>query len=144
MIVFNFRAVVCGSVLLGGMTVLAQSPSKSPASPQSGSSTDPRNAEDDSKARAHSLACSYMPNPPYTKEAKAAKFQGAVRVDVIIRPEGNLTDLRIMNPAGMGLDESVLQTLKTWKCKAAIGPEGKPLPTRVTIEINFRLTTEKH
>ncbi len=47
--------------------------------------------------------------------------------------------MRILKSPGMGLDESVLKTLKKWKCTPVIGPKGKPVPVIVPFEVNFRL-----
>jgi TonB family protein len=82
--------------------------------------------------------CYYMPNPHYSKRAKKAKFQGAVRVDAIILPDESVTNPRILESPGLDLDESILTTMKTWKCHPAT-TDGKPVPTRVQFEINFRL-----
>jgi hypothetical protein len=47
--------------------------------------------------------------------------------------------LKLIKSPGLGLDENTLTTLKTWRCKAATGPSGKPVATIVTFEVNFRL-----
>ena len=83
-------------------------------------------------------SCSYMPRPPYSKEAKAAKYQGTVLVEGIVTLDGRITNLRVLKSPGLGLEESVLKTLKTWKCKPATH-EGKPVPTLTPFEITFRL-----
>jgi hypothetical protein len=38
-----------------------------------------------------------------------------------------------------GLDESVLQSLRTWKFKPA-PKKGKPVPAKVLVQVNFRLS----
>jgi TonB family protein len=86
-----------------------------------------------------SPSCYYMPKPPYTKEAKAAKVEGVVIVEGVITLDGKIEQIRIVKSPGMGLPESVLKTMKKWKCSPAVGPSGKPVPTLVTFEINFRL-----
>ena len=83
--------------------------------------------------------CTYMPSPHYTKEAKKAKVKGVVLVEGVVGLDGRITNLRVVKALGYGLDESALKTLKTWKCDPAIGPNGKPVPTLVPFEINFRL-----
>jgi periplasmic protein TonB len=83
-------------------------------------------------------SCYYMPHPPYTKEARDAKFQGTVLVQGIVTFDERLTSLRIVKSPGLGLSESVLTTLKKWKCKPATH-DGKPVAALVSIEITFRL-----
>ena len=79
-----------------------------------------------------------MPDPPYSKEAKAAKYEGTLVAEGIVTVGGRITNLRILKSPGLGLDESVLKTLKTWKCKPATH-EGKPVAALVPFEITFRL-----
>jgi len=84
-------------------------------------------------------SCFYMPNPPYSEEARKAKYSGIVLVEAIVNLDGHLSNMRLIKSPGLGLDENTLNTLKTWRCKAATGPSGKPVATIVTFEVNFRL-----
>jgi TonB family protein len=83
--------------------------------------------------------CYFMPSPHYSKQAKKARFQGVVVAEAVIMPEGNIINIRIKKSPGMGLDESVLKTMTTWKCKPAIGPNGNPVAVLVNFELNFHL-----
>jgi len=80
-----------------------------------------------------------MPLPPYTKEAKAAKYRGTVIAQGTVTLDGRVTNITIVKSPGLGLDESVIKTMKRWKCTPAIGPNGKPVPTQIPFLINFRL-----
>lgn len=82
--------------------------------------------------------CTYMPSPHYTKEAKKAKVKGVMLVEGMVGL-GRNHNLRVVKALVYGLDESALKTLNTWKCDPAIGPNGKPVPTLVPFEMNFRL-----
>ena len=84
-------------------------------------------------------SCFYMPNPPYTKEARDAKFSGSVLVEGIVGLDGKITNLRILKSPGLGLDDQIIRTLKTWRCRPANGPNGKPVPVIVPFQVNFRL-----
>jgi TonB family protein len=86
------------------------------------------------------VQCSYMPSPPYTKEARDAKFQGAVFVGGTVMVDGRVTDLKIFKSPGMELDDVVLNTLRTWKCIPATH-DGKQVPTKVVFKIDFRLNS---
>jgi outer membrane biosynthesis protein TonB len=57
----------------------------------------------------------------------------------VVNLDGHLSNLKLIKSPGLGLDENTITTLKTWRCKAANGPGGKPIPTIVTFEVNFRL-----
>jgi len=71
-----------------------------------------------------------------TKEAKAAKFHGAVLAGAVVELDGKLTNIRVFKGPGLGLDESVINTLKTWKCKAAT-KDGKPVVTETPFQFTF-------
>jgi protein TonB len=83
--------------------------------------------------------CFYQPPPEYSDEARKVKYQGAVVVEGIIGLEGKISNIRIIKGVGMGLDENAVAAVKTWRCKPAVGPNGKPVPTIVPIEVTFRL-----
>lgn len=84
-------------------------------------------------------ACFYSPQPPYSDEARKAKYSGTVLVDAIVTVDGRVNPLRVVKSPGLGLDDSVITTLKTWRCKPAIGPSGKPVTVSVPFEVTFRL-----
>ncbi len=84
-------------------------------------------------------SCFYMPNPPYSEEARKAKYSGNVLVEAVVNLDGHLSNLKLIKTPGLGLDDNTITTLKTWRCKPSIGPSGKPVPVIVTFEVNFRL-----
>lgn len=84
-------------------------------------------------------SCYYMPNPPYSEEARKAKYSGTVLVESIVELNGQLTNMHLIKSPGLGLDENTLTTLRTWRCKPATGPAGKPVRVIVQFEVNFRL-----
>jgi len=90
------------------------------------------------KNRVSMPSCYYTPAPPYTKEARDAKFEGTVVAEGIVTVDERVKSVRIVKSPGLGLDESVLKTLRTWKCRPAIH-DGKPVPAQVPFEITFRL-----
>jgi hypothetical protein len=56
--------------------------------------------------------CTYLPTPPITKEAKAAKFHGVVLLLGVIELDGRIAKIRVIKGAGLGLDESAINTIK--------------------------------
>jgi protein TonB len=83
--------------------------------------------------------CFYMPNPPYSDEARKAKYSGVVMVEAVITVDGRVTNPRVIRSPGLGLDESTINTMRTWRCKPVTGPNGKPVPVIVPFEVTFRL-----
>ena len=80
----------------------------------------------------------YKPEPPYSEEARKAKYQGTVVLWIIVDTQGNVTDLRVVKPLGLGLDEKAVETVRTWKFKPAMR-NNVPVPVRVGVEVTFRL-----
>jgi len=84
-------------------------------------------------------SCFYQPAPEYSEEARKTKYQGAVVVEGVINLDGRVTEIKVVKGVGMGLDENAVAAVKTWRCKPASGPGGKPVRTLVPIEVTFRL-----
>jgi protein TonB len=84
-------------------------------------------------------SCYYMPDPQYSEEARKAKYQGVVVVQGIVTLDGRITGVTVVKGPGLGLEEKAVEAVRTWRCKPALGPNGKPVPTIVPIEVTFRL-----
>ncbi|HEV2492462.1 MAG TPA: TonB family protein [Terriglobia bacterium] len=80
----------------------------------------------------------YKPEPPYSEEARKAKYQGTVVLWIVVDAQGNVTDARVVKPLGLGLDEKAVETVRTWKFKPAMR-SGTPVPVKVMVEVSFRL-----
>ena len=83
--------------------------------------------------------CVYCPNPPYTEEARKARFQGTVLLQIVILPDGRASDVRVLRGVGMGLDESALKTVREWRFKPMLGPGNRPVSVETPVEVTFRL-----
>lgn len=84
-------------------------------------------------------SCYYQPDPQYSDEARKAKYQGVVVLNGIITLDGRVVNISVVQSPGLGLDEKAVEAVRQWRCKPAIGPNGKPVPTSVPIEVTFRL-----
>jgi TonB family protein len=80
----------------------------------------------------------YKPEPPYTKEAKAAKLEGSVVLQIIVGVDGAVTNVKVVKEFDKGLTENAVDTVKTWKFKPAL-KDGKPVPCKVSVQVSFRL-----
>ncbi len=81
----------------------------------------------------------YNPEPAYTLQARHDKLEGEIQLRIVVDSHGNVTDAQeISKPLGDGLDESAIETVKTWTFKPATH-NGVPVPVRVTVVVNFRL-----
>jgi len=84
-------------------------------------------------------SCVYCPEPQYSEDARKAKGQGTVVLQVVIQPDGHATDVEIVKGPGLGLEEKAVEAVRTWRFKPALGPNGKPVATITPIEVDFRL-----
>jgi TonB family protein len=80
----------------------------------------------------------YKPEPGYTKEARAAKLQGTDVLWTIVDASGSVADVGLVKALDKGLDESAMQTVRTWKFKPAT-KNGAPVPVKVVVETSFRI-----
>lgn len=80
----------------------------------------------------------FRPEPPYSEEARKAKYQGTVVLMIVVDAKGDVTDCRVVRPLGLGLDEKAVETVRTWKFKPALR-NMVPVPVRVIVEVSFRL-----
>jgi TonB family protein len=83
--------------------------------------------------------CLYCPIPQYSDEARKAKYQGTVVLQVTITPDGRAINISVVKGPGLGLEEKAIEAVKGWKFKPAVGPNGKVVATIVPIEVTFRL-----
>jgi TonB family protein len=84
-------------------------------------------------------ACVYCPNPSFTDAARAAKFSGSVVLQVVVTADGRAENISVVRKAGYGLEQSAIETVKTWQFRPAMGLDGNPVATVVPIEVTFRI-----
>ncbi len=76
--------------------------------------------------------------PNYTDEALQAGLEGTVVIAGVISREGKLANPRIVEPIGMGLDDSAVQTVLKWRFDPALR-DGQPVAACARFEVAFRL-----
>jgi periplasmic protein TonB len=80
----------------------------------------------------------FSPEPEYSEEARKAKFQGTVRLALVVDEHGSPAQIRIITPLGLGLDEKAIEAVQKWKFKPGM-KDGKPVAVQASVEVNFRL-----
>jgi periplasmic protein TonB len=80
----------------------------------------------------------YKVEPEYSEEARKAKFQGTVEIEIVIDEQGKPTNFKIRSPLGLGLDEKAVDAVKQWRFRPGM-KNGKPVAVVAKIEVNFRL-----
>lgn len=76
--------------------------------------------------------------PAYTEKARRAHYEGTVVLMIVVGADGSVPEVAVVQPLGLGLDESALRTVHRWKFKPATR-DGKPVAVRLLIEVTFKL-----
>ncbi len=80
----------------------------------------------------------YGPEPEFSEEARKAKYQGTVVLQVVVGTDGRTHNIRVAQSLGMGLDEKAIEAIREWKFEPS-RKDGVPVAVRVDIEIDFHL-----
>ena len=80
----------------------------------------------------------FQAEPEYSEEARLAKYQGSVVLQVIVNEKGEPTGARVVRKLGQGLDEKAIEAIQKWRFNPGM-KDGEPVPVIVTIEVPFRL-----
>src|SRR5262245_37841545 len=76
--------------------------------------------------------------PVYTEQARKARLQGVVIVEAIIDENGDVTQANVLKDLPMGLSESALAAVQSWKFKPALRA-GVPVKVYYTLTVNFQV-----
>lgn len=78
--------------------------------------------------------------PKYTPDAMRAKLQGSVELEIVVRADGTVGDVRIVKSLdrASGLDDSAIEAAKKWLFTPGM-KDGKPVDTKVFLGLDFRL-----
>ncbi|MDR3665942.1 MAG: TonB family protein [Ignavibacteriaceae bacterium] len=109
-------------------------------------------AEDTIKADSIYTTAEVMPEPVggmegiykrivYPQQAKDNKIEGTVKIQAVINQSGDVTDAKIVNDIGYDCGESAKITIFYTRFKPGL-QKGKPVMTRITIPIEFKLPKE--
>jgi periplasmic protein TonB len=80
----------------------------------------------------------YGPEPEFSEEARKAKYQGTVLLQVVVGTDGRTHDIRVAQSLGMGLDEKAIEAIRQWKFEPS-RKDGIPVAVLVDIEVDFHL-----
>jgi TonB family protein len=85
------------------------------------------------------VTCVYCPQPGYTEDARKAKLQGKLLLQVLVGADVRARRVRILQGLGMGLDEQAAETVRGWRFSPGRDASKHPVATWVTIETRFHL-----
>lgn len=81
-----------------------------------------------------------MVRPSYTDEARRARVEGRVRVEVFVNERGEITDTRVLTGLGHGLDEAAVGALRRITFAPATRCQ-RPIVASLVIGMRFALGT---
>jgi len=76
--------------------------------------------------------------PRYTEAARRQAVEGEVVVEVVVRRDGRVGDVRVMQRLGAGLDEQAVEAVRQWQFEPA-RRLGTPVDVLVEVAVEFRL-----
>jgi TonB family protein len=76
--------------------------------------------------------------PVYTDEARVRKLAGEVVLEIVVRQDGSVGDLRVIKGLGGGLNERAVQAVRQWRFSPA-RRQGTPVDVIVEVAVEFKL-----
>lgn len=80
----------------------------------------------------------FQNEPPFSEEARQAKFQGTAVLLFRVDKTGNVRNVRILVPLGYGLDEKAVKAVSTWRFEPG-KKDGEPIDAEIAVEVDFHL-----
>jgi periplasmic protein TonB len=77
--------------------------------------------------------------PLYSETARRARLEGIVVLEAIIDARGQVTEVEIKKPLGLGLDQRAVDAVKQWRFAPA-QLNGKPVAVYFTLTVRYDLT----
>jgi TonB family protein len=81
----------------------------------------------------------FQPEAEFSDEARRAKYQGVCIIALIVDAQGNPQNVHVIRTLGMGLDEKAMEAVRKYKFKPAMKDGKTPVPTMITVEVDFHL-----
>jgi TonB family protein len=86
-------------------------------------------------------ACLYCPNPQFDRRDLTGNTpsRGTVLLMVVVDENGRASDVTVKEELTPHLDQDAIGAVKRWKFRPATDVDGKPVATRTTVEMVFRV-----
>jgi TonB family protein len=76
--------------------------------------------------------------PPYSEQARRAQYQGAAALLIVVNQAGEVRNIHVAKPIGLGLDQRAVETVSKWQFEPG-EKDGKPVNIMMAVEIVFHL-----
>ena len=74
----------------------------------------------------------------YTDDARRQRIQGDVNLEIVVRRDGSVGDVRVLRGLGAGLNEKAIEAVRQWRFSPA-RRHGAPVDVIVTVSVEFKL-----
>ena len=74
----------------------------------------------------------------YTDEARRANVEGEVVLEIVVRRDGTVGDVKVLQRLGSGLEQRAIQAVRQWRFSPA-RLKGTPVDVVVEVAVEFRL-----
>lgn len=92
----------------------------------------------DNKTKPTAPVATTAVDPGYTAEAMRDRVEGTVTLYAVIRPDGSVTDIKVLNSLDDRLDSSAIRALSRWRFRPGT-KNGEAIALEAVVEIPFRL-----
>ena len=82
--------------------------------------------------------CLKCPDPGFPVDAQSSHTEGRVILFVLVGLDGASHQIEVKEATSPSFARQAINAVKTWKFEPALGPNRKPVPVRVPVEISFR------
>lgn len=76
--------------------------------------------------------------PEYTEEARRRGLEGDVVLEIVVRANGSVGEIRVLQGLGSGLDQRAIDAVRQWRFESATR-RGRPVDVMVEVSVEFRL-----
>ena len=76
--------------------------------------------------------------PDYSEEARRQRVEGDVLLEIVVRHDGSVGDVRVRSGLGHGLDQRAVQAVRQWRFAPA-RRRGTPVDVMVEVSVEFKL-----
>ena len=80
----------------------------------------------------------YKVEAEYSEEARKAKLQGKVVLNLVVQRDGTPRIVRVVQSLGLGLDEKAIEAVRRWRFNPGMC-NGQAVDFKAFVELNFRL-----
>jgi protein TonB len=74
----------------------------------------------------------------YTDQARRRALEGDVLLEIVVRADGSVGDVRVMRALGSGLDQKAVEAVRQWRFRPA-RRHGSPVDVVVDVAVEFKL-----